>query len=151
MKFLLIFFSGSLFLACSSSGNVNNSSPFRPKPSITATIPVAMPTSSSNTKTIITNLNSFPSPSATPKSEKTMSDDERVFAQIKAKVKQDFADDYVMQKFAYGEQVKAYKYMKTISASSIKSKAQNDFPDDYVMQKFAYEEQTKAKKEMDEN
>lgn len=131
------------------SKSVNTSETVKTK--TTTVLANTSPTSTlvvSSSNNIVTNKFEMPKNAPAPSSAKT--DYQKVLDQIRAKAQQDFPDDYVMQKFVYDEQLKAYKYMKSLPASSIKSKAESDFPDDYVMQKFVYEEQTKAKQEMDQ-
>ncbi len=150
MKNLTLIFCGLFFMGCASSNDTNVNSGATTYSSRPSAILVNSTPQQTNSIPIPKNssVKNFTVPTAAP-SPMPVDADKKIFAEIKAKAQSDFSEDFVMQKFAYNEQVKAYKYMKTLPNSSIKSKAETDFPDDYIMQKFAYNEQTKAKKEME--
>ena len=62
-----------------------------------------------------------------------------VESKIRDFAKQEYPNDYKMQKYIYKKQIAAYRYMLTVTDKGVKQIAFREYPNDYAMQKYIYD------------
>lgn len=74
--------------------------------------------------------------------------EESILADIKEFAKREYPNDKQMQTYTYNEQLKAYKYITTVTDMEVLKFAEREYPYDYSMQKHTYDNQVSAKRYM---
>ena len=69
-------------------------------------------------------------------------------SRIRDFAKQEYPNDYAMQKYIYDEQLSAKRYSTTFDDSDVKRIAEREYPNDHSMQKYIYDNQLSAKRYM---
>jgi hypothetical protein len=71
-------------------------------------------------------------------------------AQCRNIAKQNWPDDFTMQKYVYNQQLAAARYMQSsnVTDAEVKAKAISQWPNDFTMQRYVYNQQVKAKSYM---